>query len=460
MILLLPILAGSVAQFSQVEVPQELLNAARARAAETADIEWVSSSANPDGDRQRAFTSKVAGDRQLFVMHGDLGRDGVQNMKQYGEPYSFSEFRFLISKDEVWDTIEDSLRLTVGPPLGNLGAAIDGRTLGFFFSTPNDCSVEDSFQRFFERRHISHYTVQDHGDQCEVTAHYANGTKEHTWWLDKKRGWSPVRVVSTVNGAVTAEMLSTLREVDGYWFPEKVEHYVDGSLDRTDYVTRAAFNQPSLPRSLGLPDLGALPGMMVLDLREKEPSMQVWDGESVVPFHEFMTRVERGEIEPTAYRGEFERIVRDGPGRKPKPVDDPAAGLVNLERTPGRWEEYVRRFIRRHQLDPVQTRKAWDILDGAQTVAARFLEEHERDLKEVDRKIDAARADEQRADRPAEAQAKREALEQAKLRLLAPIELIFRTQLQPRLESLLTPTQKNALAAKRAPEPIDSPVGQ
>jgi len=430
------------AQYSQTGIPAELLRAAQSRASETAQVDW----AIDLGDSVRFYTSKIAGDQRLYFNRGDLRRGGLQNRAEEGNPYSYSELRYLVKDGEMWDSIEDAQKVTVQPYDRRMDPTVDGRTAGFLPIPEVMPALEHCFEDYLQRLNVTSYLVDDQGDICEVTAHLPDGIREFKWWLDKQKGWSPVRCAVISEGRVINEAVSTLRNYDGIWFPERVEYHSAERGNSVKHILSATFDKPEHPHGYSPNDLGVLPGTAVADLRGRDPTMSWWDGEQVFPDGDpYFERVDRGEIDLEPYRREAERIARDGPGRKPKVITDPAAGLVHLSHTPGLWEEYVRRFMLKHRLDIPQTRKGWEVLSEAQKAAYQFLDRHARDFERIDRQIEELRTAE-RADGAgrSEAQAKRETLDAERLRMLEPIDLIFEKQLRARLESLLTPAQRKA----------------
>ena len=138
---------------------------------------------------------------------------------------------------------------------------------------------------------------------------------------------------------------------------------------------------------------------------------------------------------------------RHGDSSGPAPDGSPDHGRPRVVRPTGQagggalpesqWEQYVREFIQKYQLNEEQAQRARSILKDCQDQAQRYMQKHKSDLEDLEKKIaDAGKA----------GGTSKEATElgEKKTKLLEPVGRIFEQQLKPRLEKLPTRAQREA----------------
>lgn len=125
---------------------------------------------------------------------------------------------------------------------------------------------------------------------------------------------------------------------------------------------------------------------------------------------------------------------------KPSGKGAESSGNTDFE---SQWEQYVREFCQRYQLEEAQVQKAYSILRECQELARRQLEKRKPELERLDKKQAnlAGSTDPEKAKELAE-------LNERKQKLLQPIGEIFEKQLKPRLEKLPTRAQRQAADAE------------
>ena len=157
-------------------------------------------------------------------------------------------------------------------------------------------------------------------------------------------------------------------------------------------------------------------------------------------------REQRGDRDatPEAAPGRADR------GRHPRRGGRAAGGTENFE---SEWEKYVRDFIERYQLNEGQKQRAEAILKDCQEQARSHIAKRKSQLDDLDRRVAAL------SDADPKVKAKKQAkLNEQKTRLLEPIGRIFESQLKPRLDKLLTASQR--AAGEKAGRPTGRPGGE
>ncbi|MEW6250397.1 MAG: hypothetical protein AB1716_07105 [Planctomycetota bacterium] len=110
------------------------------------------------------------------------------------------------------------------------------------------------------------------------------------------------------------------------------------------------------------------------------------------------------------------------------------------------WETYVREFIQKHDLTEPQQQKARVILQDCQQTARRQMQRSKPEIERLDKRTQALNQSDDK-DKLKQLQE----IQQAKAKLLAPIDEIFEKRLKPRLDRLLSPKQRAAAADKNRP---------
>lgn len=258
-------------------------------------------------------------------------------------------------------------------------------------------------------------------------------------------------------------MAATLSQFGNAWFPEEARFYENGNLVEAVVVEQGSFNLPGDKDSFTPADLGLEPGtnLTILDgVKREQKQYPIWNGESIATLGEWMEDVRTGKRKPGPT---FERIRKDGEYNSPYETREQverrrqaSRGMQSrwfLERHQRLWEQYVRDFIARYQLDAEQTQRAWTIhLECERTATEVMAPRRQEQTALVSEYLAARDAKDPRADE----------LERKLEKLREPIDKTFETQLKPRLDKLPTRTQRRAAeerAAASQPQPTSSPSG-
>ncbi len=105
----------------------------------------------------------------------------------------------------------------------------------------------------------------------------------------------------------------------------------------------------------------------------------------------------------------------------------------------GKWEQYVRDFIDRYQLDADQQGRAYRVLRNCQDQAERMLRSRQPTIDRLDRQAEGLRGQNDQASRQ-----QLEKITAKRARLVEPLDAIFEKQLKPRLEQIPTRAQREA----------------
>lgn len=317
--------------------------------------------------------------------------------------------------------------------------AFDYRMLGMSFELPFD----DGLARF--RLGLGaggEFEVHRWEEGSRVTWRIGEYTQQ--WYLKESAEWQPVRVNVQKNGAVIAECRSQYVQVDGVWFPRRVEYYLHdddtgGLALRNSYeIERVELNRPELRRCFSPADLGIQPGCTVFweDERGAE-DIRIWNGTALVTQELFAEQRARGQIAETL-RGNFQPA---GESSSSRPAADsmPASVARWLSlRSPdvtSRWERYTREFQRRFRLSEEKGEAAFRILHDCQAQASHYLDRRREDFDALERTVATLR------DQPGASQPEYEELISQYLSMKRPIDDIFTHSLKPRLYALLTRAQ-------------------
>jgi predicted transcriptional regulator len=240
-----------------------------------------------------------------------------------------------------------------------------------------------------------------------------------------------VRVTLTRQGAIWAETRVSLRQFDGVWFPELVEHYVKGWKGGTEprdviRVLAAEFNRSDHAIDFTPQDIGVEPGAFVslLDASLKPVAHGTYDGTGFLTFAERRARAEAA------------KAASAGAEQAGRSVAERYAAALQAETE---WEAYTRKFIERYGLTDEQAEQAWRICRACQDSARDYARRHEQPLAQLREQLarEAAEPDDGRR-----AQA---ALDARLLSIAKRVQDIFDNQLKPRLEKLPTREQRRAV---------------
>lgn len=435
--------------------PRALRNLERYRAAmNTGHIEWSfhKRAVSPGGyEFHRFCTSKFAGQDVLFINRGDS--EGVVGRGSDGTviPGGLRPLLGLRKDGRLWrhrehassaDIVDVGGSVTGSPDLRSLGVSINRGYASIHDTLWGDLSASGG---------DGQYTETKEGDLHVVTYKADYGTKR--WWIDPKRGWSPVRVaLFDSKGELQAESRSTLQKFGQAWFPKSVAFfatdYKEGKQPfETVEIFSATFNSPDHPIALGPADIGIEPGMPITQLdADFHPGGTVtWDGEKLISMDEYRRRRRAGELprSPTVARESARRRARLAALREGNAKGEPQTRIERAADLMDEWESYTRRFIAKYRLKDEQSQKAWSILKACRQRAETHMT---RNKAEIDRIEGRVRSLKQSKGEGWERKITALAEERAKIR--QPIDAIFDKQLKPRLDTL--PTRKQRELPKSA----------
>ncbi len=287
------------------------------------------------------------------------------------------------------------------------------------------------------------YRETKNGSRWTVTADLGHDS-QIVWEIDAARGWNPERIVLSQHGDETHVVHNALREFDGVWLPERTEYYLFGELSEVVRIRDARLNRDDDPAEFTGRDLGLEPGFNVGFKDATDGRVRAWNGDAVVAWEDWIRDVDEGRRswgptmaalnagEPfvSPYMTEAERP------RSRKATASTQADSADWERA---WRRYVDSFIARHALDAEQTQKARAILNESLAVAQQRLAPKRDEMGRIREQLATPKK--------AGADARSKLLEQLEVNF-APVHEVFRNQLVPRLNNLLTRKQRRA-----APEP-------
>jgi hypothetical protein len=297
------------------------------------------------------YSTRFAGQDHLEVLLGDAEGLTVP-AENAGAPGSYSEKRRLYQDGVTWSYKE-------GFPNGHISLGkrrlFDPRLVGYL---PERGDLEDIAAHAY--LDVLTFEVVRNGNAVEVRGSMSNadssGTTELIWILEVDKGLNPVSVRKLVDGEVTREARSRYRNWDGIWFPETVEYFRDGAFyARYEFLT-ARFDTEYLPLQLD-PVMLNIPPRVNLSTPEKD--IRIWDGSRAIDLADYLER--EHEIDSTDWEALLELAKVGRQGTQPKSYRGEFLGLSGVAHEPLLWEEYVRRFVRRHGMQPQRERVAWEV---------------------------------------------------------------------------------------------------
>jgi hypothetical protein len=435
------------------EKPAVLQAAEEARSSawlRTAHIEFKEERTVPEGGegppapvRVRYYTWKCAADSHITIDHGD--EDGVVMRDADGRPRNDLTFHgalhTLVTGDDLWRHVEDAPVADVfGATRTGFFRLHDLRRVGLDPVAPGHDLEAEGQQA---GRPPLEYETRREGDLEVVSA--SDGVGKCEWWIDSQKDWSVVRTTVWLQGKLIGETRFTVAQLDGVWFPQKVEVFrlAAGDLvpSTISTIVSAEFNRPHHPQELTPSEIGVEAGATVRYHDREDASSMVWDGKRPVSPEEFTERVESGEVEwgPTIAR-ERER-VKAARAKSEASATQAAAFQAPLDARvfEAQWEAYTRRFIIRYGLDDEQARKAWSVCRECQEKGREHIARRRHDIDEWQKAMDSAAltAGEERERRLVDVQERRK-------KLMAPVDRIFEERLKPGLERLPTARQREA----------------
>jgi hypothetical protein len=418
------------------------------------DFEWTS---HLWKNEARYYTARFAGDDQLLVWHGDA--KGVLHRDADGRPRKDSLGPlYSLAHDGVGWVVRDGALGGEARDQGQRGGfVLDPRSLGLS-ERPSFYDPESTIGAGAEHLATARFTARVEDGLDLIVAETSAGTLK--WWCDPRKGDLPVRIVQARDGRVLREARAHLREFDGHWFPEKVEYfnaeYRSGREPAEVIRVKAArFDTADLPERITPEDIGVDAGFNVerYDVAMRHGGAAIWDGQAFASPDEFARRVRAREIEPGPIfqrnaarlrRLEQARAAAAGAGA----AGARTGGAPVVAGWEAEWERYVREFCDRYQLSQEQRAHADRLLESCKSLGRQYMT----------RQRTALEAYERAAARYAtlgviEQAARREQLQEQRLRLLLPLQEIFDERLKPALEKLPTREQRRAAESSAQPQP-------
>jgi hypothetical protein len=395
----------------------------------------------------RFFTGRFAGDDNIMIHRRDNDGEAVPVPDDGPKPEWRPPHCVLRTQNESWQYDSD-----IGPArLARLGEA---RTQGenVFRMRGLGTDVTLSYGEFeellasYERANpapagMYHETLEN--GLYVVTAETSGGGT-YTWWIDGERDWSVVRAAVSRDGKIGAEARTKLKNFDGVWYPETVEYfdlrYKNGQEPgEVVYVYSAAFNRPDQPRGFAPADIGIECGMSIQAAKpDGGVDIVMWDGKKTVSQEEYARRYDAGEL-------------KDGPTLQRLRTQDRVARRNTIE---SQWARYTRQFIVQYALDLAQTQRALTILSDCEEQARNYIARHREEFERA----------EARLSKPAESRSTQAADAQVTAageinKLMEPLDEIMRKELVPRLDTLPTRAQREAVKAASQPTTKRSGAG-
>lgn len=445
------------------ELPAAMREARLARSEavlRTGQIEFVVTDFRAGAPRVRVMTWYFAGPDYILVDRGD--EHGIVLRDQAGEP-SATDYNtpqhFLVRDRRVWTHHERSPQARVAtlektPKFEDL---LDPRQVGL---TPfRDATTIE--ERVAESGRRIRWDSRLDGELERVTADFGDGAI--VWLLDPGRAWNPVQIQTIQDGKVVGQTEIDCRQVDGVWFPRRLEAFGidDGHrrpLYKFDFV-HVAINRPGQPARLTPADIGIEVGTNLDDLTGATPVMLLWDGTRGVPSAEYHRRVQAGELQPgPTLARETARlaILNERRGDRAAYERQMAERGRLIELTPrslGQWERYTLQFIDDYSLDDAQRERAMTILKDCMDEGSSYISRKRADFDDFDQRLMEAQKS------PDRTEARWNALRDERERLVGPLDRIFAERLKPRLHELLTTGQQQRGPSAGEGRPTTQPRG-
>lgn len=392
------------------------------------------------------FTSRFANGDHLVVNRGDDA--GAIGQDSFGNPF-FSRVVILWQRHgEFWSTDGDSLTAKLFPRDSRASRlpVIDIRAQDASPRLDRYVDLHSAIWKLdLEKLGPVEYSATTEKGLHVISARAADAqgnSTEYRWYLDPKRGWSPLKTEFLQQGHVVLEARITPKDYGGIWFPESIARF-----KRTWHEGRKPFNLVSiesarfdngLPDELGPADIGVEVGTNIGIIGSEGQEVLIWDGTKPGNADEVWARVDKGELK----RGP--NFIRNS--SKPRlPATMPANPILQGARS--RWQRFVDAFGQEHNFSQAQDRAAQGILEDCLKRADKALAERKNDLDEC-RRLARDLAVTPRSD----AFEKRTRLFKLHGELNRFLQTILEQQLQPRLEALLTTQQDQATQpARRSP---------
>ncbi len=435
--------------FGQSLTPPELERAQESlRQFQTAHIEWSQEFPMESGNT-KFMSTRVAHEDRLEIRRGDW--QGCQYPGAIGELWGCAERRIIENREYRCAYVEGGVSATMDPRESTIrrDAPQDILRAGTF-PVPRKWGHDDNPDEYFDLP-VLEYSAEWRGDQYVVSALLERGGRIH-WELDSARDFLCTRCTASDDDGIVFECVTKYEDNGRFHFPSEVVYSrrLSGELVPFKRLTvlHASFDEPDHPASLGPEWLKMIPLTFVNNLGNQLPTYW-WDGKRLITEEEWRSR--RDEFDYDAYNDQIDRINAGTVFSQPRIF---TVDVDRVQNRPGLWEQYVRAFIRRHRLDPAQTRDAWKVLSDAQAKARDYLDSVGEMLEEIDQQIENERM-KLRASQ-VDGQPKKgnslaiERLEARAAKLREPIKRIFHRVLKPSLVGLLNETQRHMLKAEKS----------
>jgi len=328
----------------------------------------------------------------------------------------------------------------------------DVRTVGMGLRYRYESAPEDAIWAGVDREFTGpplRFTQRREGAFHVVEAEFE--TKQRVVWeIDPHKGWNARRVCFVhSDGSVPMEVDVTLRDYGGTWFPQVVEYRSMGEVTGTIQIVAARFGA-DLPAQLTLTDIGIEPGMRVVRRGEAIAFAPVWDGERLIPAHEWEALVRRGDrTEGPAVRRYREHLAAKD-GRDP-PLETLRRAYTlrgAVEMPLSSWRQYMERVVWAFQLDGEQKQRCELTLRSVEQEGRRQADLRKDDFEALEGRLTEAK----RNLSGAEADVLWDKLDADIRAALAFLQTLFDEELVPRLHEIPTRAQRRAaIEARRVP---------
>lgn len=419
-----------------------------------ADIQW--SQVEPFNEEFTrglpiSYRSLIA-ERDIAVFN-DGTPDGAAAFNEDGSPIPESRRAHLTRENDRWELETDWLKgeAWLEPPTPD--RMVDPRTFGLLpipkFMTSVARAVDDlrpdevPTRRFRQREVNGIFVVEMEMTGCGHTV---------VWNIDPKLDWNPIRTELHIRGKRVLECVVEYERTGEEWFPSSASYYnFAGDLVNQVQVHQARINAPDLPDRLTPESIGFGNGVFVtVAAGPGAPRSALYaSGERLLSVEEYGRLREAGKLEsdPRIARRFEELKRRDEQARGAAPsATAPTDHRATVQRhaSDDEWERYTLAFIARYALDVSQAQAALHVLRDCQERRTAVVLPRRRRAQELERRVLAARTDEERT-------AALDEVEHERAALNGKIDELFEHQLKPRLDRIPTRAQRQAVAGAAAP---------
>lgn len=243
---------------------------------------------------------------------------------------------------------------------------------------------------------------------------------------------------------------------------EQLGRIVDGTMTVDEFrnprrTSRTPSRSKNVQRSIPTNPGGGAPSVPPPVQQRNVPSQPPGDGAGATPplpedmdlTPEDLELIAQAEAEAAAESPGGSVVQPPGQPSKARvqPPKSPAGrrvgGSRDLKGWEARWDQYVKDFIARYELNDAQTQKADLILKDCKSRASQYEASHKTEMEQLEQQTQALNTstDKDKAKKLAQLNERRE-------RLAAPIDTIFEKVLKPRLDKIPTRAQRKAAESK------------